>query len=236
MQIDSAASSTAPATSAPAEKSQEEKTPGPSGAANDPVEVSPTGRTAADLSGIGIGRFVLAQLAEGVGDAGGDRQIALEELQANLVRHMAVAEKDLWRLASDTGIDPRDVAVRVNSAGELAVEGEDPDAGKLEATITRDTGLYNALTGAKSMSNLLHIGSAADMAQNATQSDPARADFFFDWARGIAEQTKGMDMVFLVSGGRLTARYETADGQTFGVSEGLKQSALASGFPASAID
>jgi hypothetical protein len=204
-------------------------------AAGDTVAISAAGQTAAALDAVGNGRLSMADLKAGLGDADGDGRITLAEMQAHADQLTAKAEQGLWRLASETGVDLRDVTIRSDGTGKMIVEGDDPNAAKLEAAINEDGDVRNALIGARSTSDMVRIGKAVGMAYSAAQSNPSGADDYYAWARSIAEQTKAMDMLFSISGGKLTARYESAAGSTLGVSEGLADSARAAGLPASAI-
>lgn len=235
MQIDAVSNSAATSIFSPGAKPNETKAAPASADPDDPVDISSAGKAASALDAAGSGRFSIADLTAALGDANGDGQITLEELQAHVDQLLATAEKGLWRLSAETGVDLRKVTVRSDGTGKLVVEGNDPNAAKLEAAINEDPEVRDALIAAQSTSNFIRIASAAGMAQNAANANPSGADGYYAWVRSVAEQTKAMDMVFSVSGGHLNAAYETADGRLIGTSEGIRESARSAGLPASAI-
>lgn len=201
------------------------------GDGGDSVVISKAGQTAAALDAFANGKASNFDLMSFLGDTNGDGKIELRELQAHVDRLMATAEQGLRRLASETGVDLDKVTIRSDRTGKIVVEGDDPNAAKLEAAINEDHEVRNALIGAESTSAILRIGKALGMAYSAAQSNPSGADGYYAWARSIAEQTKAMDMLFSFEGGKLTAQYETADGRRMGVLDGLRESARAAGLP-----
>ncbi|MCG8508121.1 MAG: hypothetical protein MI741_02730 [Rhodospirillales bacterium] len=201
----------------------------------DIIEISKAGQTAAAVDAFANGRASSFDLRSFLGDTNGDGKIELRELQAHVDRLMATAEQGLKRLASEHDVDLNNVTIRSDGSGKIVVEGDDPNAAKLEAAINEDHEVRNALIGAESTATILRIGKAVSMAYNAAESNPSGADGYYAWARSIAEQTKAMDMEFSFVGGKLTSGFETADGRRMGIFDGLRESARAAGLPDSAI-
>lgn len=239
MQIDPTATSAVQSLIAPALLPTAENGVPPKGVSEgtpeDAVEISAAGRLASAIDEAGRGKPIPADLFSSLGDHNGDGKVTLAELEIRLSEHLASAQEGLKRLAREMGVDLRKVTIRTDGTGKITVEGSDPNAAQLQDAVNNDFQTRNALIGANNLANIQRIGQAAGMAQRAAASDPSNADGYYGWVRSVANQTLSMDMIFAMEDGRLSGKFETFDGRTIGITEGLAQSALAAGLPQSAI-
>lgn len=134
----------------------------------------------------------------------------------------ARAETGLKEMMQGLGISgDLDFEITVRNDGYVEVTSEHPRADEIEEAINSDPELRNNLVSVHAISTTLRVATAMSQAMEAARNDEANAETYFNWVRGIAEQTAGTGHAFSMSGGSLTASLVDAAGNRFGVAENL---------------
>lgn len=134
----------------------------------------------------------------------------------------ARAEAGLKEMMQGLGISgDLDFEITVRNDGYVEVTSDHPRAAEIEEAINSDPELRNNLVSVHAISTTLRVATAMSQAMEAARNDEAKAETYFNWVRGIAEQTAGTGHAFSMSGGRLTASLVDAAGNRFGVAENL---------------
>lgn len=144
----------------------------------------------------------------------------LLDLDAMLAR----AESGLKDMLQGLGITgDTEITIHVRADGSVEVKGDHPRAAEIEAAINGDPELRNALVGVHVISSAERIGVAMSRAMEAARNDEANAGAYFNWVRGIIDQTRSADHVFSLQGGSLSAGFVDSGGNRFGVGDGVSR-------------
>ncbi len=137
---------------------------------------------------------------------------------------LAKAESGIQDMLQNLGISgDTEFTIRVRADGSVQVISDHPRAAEIEEAINGDPDLRNAVVGVHVVSTVQRIGAAMSQAMEAARADEANAGAYFNWVRGIIDQTKAAGHVFSMQGGSLTAGFVDAAGNRFGASDGLTQ-------------
>lgn len=142
--------------------------------------------------------------------------------QSDLDSLLSQAQSGLQKIMDNLGISSDfQFTLTVQPDGSVKVNSDDPRAAQLQDAINNDPDLRNALVGVHVMSVMQRIAAATGQALDGAQSNENQASDYFQWVRGVIDQTKTADQVFTMSGGKLTTSFVDANGNQYGVTDGL---------------
>lgn len=134
----------------------------------------------------------------------------------------ARAEAGLKEMMQGLGIvGDLDFEISVRQDGYVEVTSDHPRAAEIEEAINSDPELRNNLVSVHAISTTLRVASAMSQAMEAARNDEAKAESYFNWVRGIAEQTQGAGHAFSMNGGSLSTSLVDTAGNRFGVTDNL---------------
>ena len=144
----------------------------------------------------------------------------------NLDSLMSQAQSDLQQIMDKLGISGDfQFTLTVQPDGSVKVNSDDPRAAELQDAINNDPDLRNALVAVHVMSVMQRIAAAAGQALDGARSNEDQAGDYFQSVRDIIDQTKTADQVFTMRDGKLTTAFVDADGNQYGITDGLAISA-----------
>ncbi|MEP3248453.1 MAG: hypothetical protein ABJN40_22355 [Sneathiella sp.] len=140
--------------------------------------------------------------------------------------HLKNAESQLKDLMSKFGISAEtEVSIKSKGDGTYTVSGDHPLMGEVEKMINSDDpavrDLRNSLAGAHTGSVLQRIAAAQEVAVNAADANPAKADMYYSWLVNTAKSASNMGFSMSMSNGEMTGTLIDREGNAVAANEGL---------------
>ena len=153
----------------------------PGSTTTDEVSLSPGGKLLSEVGGITLDQGVLMSRADAA------MKLVLEE--------MGIPEGTPFE-------------IEVNPYGRFSVEGDHEKTKELEDALNNPQSLQspigqlaNNMKGAANAATIQRIAKASQMAGEAAEKNPSRADYFFDWMLGAAKDAQNLSYRASFGGG-----------------------------------